>query len=283
MSQLLLVALTDCEQHALEWRGKGEKSYVTFTEPGVRRPFSRGLNSDLFIASSTDFGTRWKALLKQLERSTDGRMEADEDEIDCLVYTAVVGYGAVTDLFRAGNRGSPGSFFEIVVGALLSVLARRHEEGGPKIAVPGTTDVESIPIDITLRRTSDREVSLAVPTKISTRERISQAYVHQRMLDVLEPEQWRSILCIANENNRGAPKQSTPQEKTVDNCWLVDTTVAGTIVQYERYTSHMTGLYYLDPPEGYLNSSKAEFPIVRRFSSLLRDDLPTILSVGKQM
>jgi hypothetical protein len=280
--RVLSVLLENCDRHSLGWRGRGTKEYEAFTLRGTTIPFSRGINVGLFIHDEKMFGDLWKRYLEALAQARGSGSPVlgglASPDINRLVYTAVVGYGAATDLFGAGNRGGPGTFFEMVIGPSIAWLTGRVEHGGPTLAVPGTDETETIPIDLSFRATDPSEVHLAIPTKISTRERISQAYVHQRMLDVLEPGGWRSVLCIANENNRMGPPRAAAAAKTVDASWLVDTTVAETIVQYERYTSHLSGLYYLDPPDAYINSGLKGLPRVRHFGDLLTGDLRQLLS-----
>ncbi len=265
--------------HPIEWDGAGEKDFVVLTETGTEQPFSRGLNLGLWIEDSELVRQGWErfsaALFEARSSGSASLTGFTRDEVDRLLYTAVVGFGAVNDIIRGGNRGGPGSYFEMVMGPTLELLTGRKEQGGPTLPIPGSDLTETIPIDITFPGASD-DTSLAVPTKISTRERISQAYVHQRMLEVLQPGRWRTILCVANENNRlrqkGAGSTATPSGHR-----LVDTLVPGTIVQYRRYISTISTIYYLDPPQPYLQRTDSDFPSVKRISSLLFGDLVSLL------
>ena len=109
-----------------------------------------------------------------------------------------------------------------------------------------------------------------IPTKISSRERISQAYVHQRILDADGSRAFRSVLCIANENNMAGGR-------SLETAYLKDTLVPDTIVQYEAFIAKLAGLYYLDPPAGYLPPPPL-FPSVRQFHTLLTADLPRLVA-----
>jgi hypothetical protein len=55
---------------------------------------------------------------------------------------------------------------------------------------------------------------------------------------------------------------------------LKETLVPGTIALYQKYISHIDGIYYLDPPARYLNGSGRGLPKIGTVGSLLTEDLP---------
>ena len=271
------------EIHPFAFRGKGMKSYVVAVKPGASTAFSRAINSDLFIFDEDDFESRWRDFSSAVRESA-GRCalaKIDAGEVDRLVYSAVVGYAAAVDLFNPGDRGGPGSFLEMVMGPLLSVLTARPEGASISIPVPETGDVEKVTTDLSFGDENDMRVVLVVPTKISTRERISQAYVHQLILDRATKgtgTTYRSALVIANENNTAFPSGLAMSAKTHERGWTQETLVPGTIVLYQKYVSHLSGLYYLDPPIRYASSSPLNFPKVSTVGALITLDLPELLA-----
>lgn len=267
------------ELHEIDFKGKGKKHYRVFVAPGNKRPFSRAVNSDLFVPSADDFKVLWERFVVALEEA--GRSEtyritaASSEEIDRAFYTVVIAYACAVDLCSPGNRGGPGTLFEMAIGPAVSILTNRDETGEVRIEDPGR-DIEFVKTDLTF--VGDTAPVLVVPTKITTRERIVQPFVHQRILDVARPNEYRSVLCVCSENNVDCPDGTTAQNRTYDVCWLKDTLVPGTIALYENYVAALSGLYYLDPPASYLDGTYRGLPPIRTFGSLLTNDLPALLS-----
>lgn len=263
------------------WRGLGSKQYAVAALPGSQVQFSRAINERLFLSDPAEFRQVWGRFEKALAGSAGSRRLTgiEDDLIDQAVYTAVVGYAAAVDLFNPGDRGGPGSFFEMITGPAISLLTGRAEGAAVTVPVRETGEIERITTDLSFVG-ADGEPVLVVPTKISTRERISQAYVHQRILDAVHEAGgplYRSVLAIANENNTMFPPRTNRAEKTIAAGWTQETLVPGTIVLYHKYVAKLDGLYYLDPPHRYVTNPPASFPTVRPFSALLTQDLEVLL------
>ncbi len=266
-----------------EWKGRGPKSYRVAVLPGKPTLFSRALNADLLIDEPDDFERRWSDALRAVQQSA-GTCElagVGTHELNSLLYSAVVGYAAAVDLFNPGDRGGPGTYFEMVIGPLLSILTGRSEGGAISIPIFETGETESVPVDLSFAADGS-SIVLVVPTKISTRERISQAYVHQRILDTAGAQHgrtYRSVLAIANENNTMFARDTPAVRRTWDVGWTQETLVPGTIVLYHKYVAELSGLYYLDPPTRYVKDPPAVFPVVRTLGDLFATDLPGLLRV----
>lgn len=283
------------EPKSFAFKGAGNKQYGVFVKPGTGRPFSRPYNSDLFVASPREFTSLWERFVAALERSSDekdnlfaaileqGSDPADRfvlsgisrEDVDRALYTVVIGYAAVVDLLSRGNRSQPGILFEMAVGPAISLLTGRSEGGAIKLEVPDADGEVTVTTDLSF--VGDAHV-LVVPTKITTRERISQPFVHQRILDAAQSGMYRSVLCICSENNVACPPQMPEEDRTYDACWVQDTLVPGTIALYQTYVAPLSGLYYIDPPQPYLDGTRGGLPPVRRFGSLLTEDLPALLA-----
>ncbi len=268
--------------HDFEWRGMGDKSYQVAALPGSSVQFSRAINVALFIEDPREFSAVWERVQSALLASAgDGQLAGiDASDVNRVAYSAVVGYAAAVDLFNPGDRGGPGSYFEMLVGPMVSLLTGRAESAAIAIPVPETGQLERVTTDLSFVG-GDGDVVLVIPTKISTRERISQPYVHQRILDAVHATggpHYRSALAIANENNTMFPPRTAKAQKAFDRGWTQETLVPGTIVLYHKYVSELAGLYYLDPPNRYVMNPPVHFPRIAPFASMLMEDLPTLLA-----
>ena len=272
-----------CDRHPLRWDMNDDKKFVVFTRPGEPRPFSRAMNTRLFIEDGEEFYERWQRFLAHL-RHCAGQTQLvgiEVEEVNSLFHSAVIGFGAGMDLFSGGNRKAPGTFLEMAVGPTIAILTGRRERGQVTLPDPGTGVEERIPVDLhfaALESDPPGSPTLVVPTKISTRERISQVFIHQRMLDALRPGGYRSALVACNENNTRIPSGLPAADRTPENCSLTDTLVPGTIRKYQRLVAPIHGMFYTDPPASYLNGQRAGLPSVRTFGDLLAQDLPGLLA-----
>ena len=166
------------------------------------------------------------------------------------------------DLWRPGSRKTPGTFFEILVGSLVQAVTPRLTR---RAHVPLLEPGESVSTDIVFLEPGERG-GLAIPVKITTRERIVQPFAHQRILDAVFGEgRFRSILVCVSEMQR--------QRDTGANAICVP----GTIRQFQRYLAPLAGLYYLDPPARYLRDDVTGLIPVGTLGDLLAHDLPSRL------
>jgi hypothetical protein len=266
---------TNASAYSIGWEGGGNKSYNVFSISPDVTTWSRAVNTALFVDDSRKFQELFREFADRVI-SNRGQLTVDgitSEDIDIILYTIVISFAVVTDLYNLG-RGMSGTFFEIMTGAVLSLLTGRQETGDVILPVPGTIEREVIKVDLTFHDPGGG-VSLAVPTKISTRERISQAFVHARILNTARPGGYRHILCIVNENNAF---NYQGQPKTIRTVYLRDTLVPKTIALYQRYVAELDGLYYLDPPAQYLAGTRAGLPPIQHFSTLLKGDLIELLT-----
>lgn len=271
----LIHLLQNTDSHRISWQGRGDKSYYVFTPRNEIHRWSRAINEDLFVSDPSEFKARWDRFSDSVASNVGEHSVPAElgPEIDTACYTAVMSFAANLDLFNP-SRGASGTLFEMIIGPMIAALTNRTESGDIRIEVPGGYGHDTVKVDLTFHDLHGG-TSLAVPTKISTRERISQAFVHARILQVASPGRYRNVLCILNENNvfyfRGT------QERTVNTIFVRETLVPKTIALYQRYLASLEGLYYADPPEPYLIGAPAGLPRVAHISSLLTGDLRELL------
>ena len=271
------VLLTLAEPHSVAWQGQGDKSYRVYTEIGHSRTWSRAVNEDLFIESHADFVNAWDAFEAACNDAADRLSLSGYPpyEVDRVLYTAVMSWAVGVDLFKP-SRGLGGTYFEMLVGPVVSLLSGLPETGDVTIRLPDGLGTEVVKVDLTFHN-EERGRSLAIPTKISTRERVSQPYVHARILEAAFPGRYATVLCVVNENNAFHERGTPVALRSVHSLYLSDTLVPGTIALYQKYIAGLAGLYYLDPPYRYVNDTPAGFPNVGTLGEMLVEDLPGLL------
>lgn len=264
--ELTVVAVSEID---IEESGGQRKVYQVKRRNGS---LSRPIREDLFIADPEAFDRSWKELIKAIERSKDKGLRertVTTSNLDSILYTTVIAFAASYDLYKPKSRKTPGTFFEVTVGTLLGEFAGLTR--GKQVALPGTRD--KVPTDIVLKGPEGKP-SLVIPTKITTRERIVQVWVHQRILDsafnTSGNQQYKTVLVAVNEIQRDG-------EKGVN-----EICVPGQVRLYQNYIAKLSGMYYLDPPLAYTKSefsrSLSSLP-VKTMSALLTGDLATLLDL----
>ena len=234
------------------------KSYHVFREGSH---LSRPIRASMFVTDEDELEARWQSLVASA-RPCSSRYDALPSDIDSVLYTVVSGFSVCYDLWRRGSRKTPGTFLEVLVGSLVqAVTPTMNRRAHIPLLEPG----ESVSTDIVFMEPDGRG-GLAIPAKITTRERIVQPFAHQRILDaVFGDGRFRSILVCVSEMQR--------QRETGANAICVP----GTIRQFQRYLAPLAGLYYLDPPARYLREDVTRLIPVRTLGDLLAHDLPSRL------
>lgn len=234
------------------------KSYDVFRDGSQ---LSRPIRASMFVTDEDELEAAWEALVAAA-RPGDAQYDASPNEINAVLYTVVNGFSICYDLWRPGSRKTPGTFFEILIGSLVQAVSPRMTR---RAHVPLPEPSESVSTDIVFLEPDGRG-GLAIPAKITTRERIVQPFAHQRILDAVFGEgTFRSILVCVSEMQR--------QRDTGANAICVP----GTIRLFQRYLAPLAGLYYLDPPARYLRDDVTGTIPVRTLGDLLAHDLPSRL------
>lgn len=164
-------------------------------------------------------------------------MQAPFDrELDQYLYTAAMSYPIANDLTKDGDKKSPGTFFEILIGHI--VASRYGINPQTSIEVPSLDREYTIPTDFIFRLGKDRRIHL--PVKISTRERVVQVWAHQKLLDgIFGVDRFRGVLVCLTETNKRRNKSVV--EVCLPNQWAA----------YQMYVAKLERVYYLDLPMKY--------------------------------
>lgn len=256
---------------SIAWAGPDSRQSEVLTLGGK---WSRPLNTDLLIRDPRAFGAAWDKFERGVVASagTGFLSGMTPYEVNTVCYTATALFAACVDLFKP-SQATPGVFLELLTGASVAVLSGRPETGDVLLVLPGGLGAETVKVDLTFVQQAG--VSLAVPTKTSTRERVSQPYVHARILEAAQPGRWRTVLCVVNESN--ATWLHPSGSKTVSNLAVKETLVPKTIVLYQKYVASLAGIYYMDPPPSYLGGKIPGMPPVATYGEFLTRDLGTLL------
>lgn len=91
------------------------KDYFAFVTTTPKRRTSRGINRALF---DDDIGH----VTSTLEALLGGTVPQDAGELHAALYTAAIGFPAAIDITKDGDKKSPGTYLEMLVGHLVSSM-----------------------------------------------------------------------------------------------------------------------------------------------------------------
>ena len=236
LARLSLTFLQEnCSPVELNSRVPG-KSYRAYRRRDAPLVVSRPANRDYFLCDAVRIDRMWNDW---------NRRRLSTDALSRFLYTVALAPCLSLELFDRQNKKGPATYFECFVGHL----------------VAGTTGTEPrrravLPIrDRSVRLTMDfifdldEQASLHLAVKMSTRERVVQAWAHQRLLDsAFGVGRYRGIMVLFGET-----KLDSRSHEVVEICvpdqWLA----------YQALLAQMKCIYYFDPPERYLQLA-SQFP-----------------------
>lgn len=270
----------------------GIKNYTVLQDQSSRsRPFLKQLMLD-----HSSFDKAWDSLIKSADTEKH-LFQVSEEFATTVLYSSVMAFALCYDLWKPKSRKTPGTFLEVVIGSVLSLLAPRPiAERGKFIKLPRNRELVDLPesellvkdeIDVSSEG-NDEEVDLVgsvstdivfefkngnetrgivIPAKITTRERIVQPFAHQRILDsAFGVGRYISVLVCVSETQRDD-----------NNGRVNEICVPGTISLFQRYLANLRGIYYLDPPQRYLALSSSGVIEVHSVGSLLTGGFAAII------
>lgn len=189
---------------------------------------SRPINTDLFDKNVS---------LSSLFAIVDGTASS-MNNLDWALYTVAMSYPLAADLTKDGDKKSPGTFFEHLVGHIFAVKFQTNPTR--RVIVPTLGKEVSIPTDYVFELANDRRIHL--PIKISTRERVVQVWAHQKLLDGMHGHgRFRGLLVCLTETNK--QQDTSVTEVCLPHQWAA----------YQMYVAQLHRVYYFDPPERYIS------------------------------
>ncbi|HET9177335.1 MAG TPA: hypothetical protein VFQ24_03170 [Terriglobia bacterium] len=226
------------------------KRYFSFRLAGQSRP----INEALYAEREGDF----LQLLRAFQR---GFRATAPEAIVSSTYSIAYSVFAANDVCEVGRKASA-TFFEILIGHIVARavgVAPRKKVRVPESGADLPTDYVFDP--------EGKSRKIHLPIKASTRERAVQAWVHQLVLDrIFGTGVYRGVLVVAAETKRDS--------KTGE---VIEICVPKQLQMFQSRVAELSRVYYLDPPQSYLDLA-SKFPRleVRSFGQAL-SDLPTLL------
>jgi hypothetical protein len=155
-----------------------------------------------------------------------------------MLYTACLASCLALELFDRQNKKGPATWFECIIGHVLARALGCNPQKAVSLAIEGTH--ARMTMDFLFHPQGQRRVHL--PVKMSTRERVVQAWAHQRILDAAYGiGTYRGIMIVFAETKLNS-KSLEVIEICVPEQWLV----------YQSLISRMERIYYFDVPERYI-------------------------------
>ena len=266
LAEILRVSQTCVQKLATEAASQFQaelsgKTYHVFTSENGR--ISRPYLPSLYVSDDDEYVALWKELQagcvadEHLIRLCGG-LDETIIKVNKALYTAVTSFSVCYDLWKWGSRKTPGTFFEVLLGTWLTLLLRDYQRT-KFIELPGYE--EKVSTDIVFSKPDG--INLVFPAKITTRERIVQPFAHQRILEsVFGMNRYRSLLLCMSETQRD------DEDRSVN-----EICVPGTVRLFQKHLSTMSGIYYLDPPQRYLQPNVTDVIPVASVGRLLAADL----------
>ncbi len=175
-------------------------------------------------------------------------------------YTLAMSFACVVDLINPGDKQTPGTYFQYLVTHLLS----QHYQVNPseRIRVKMGEDTISLTMDLIFETQKDN-ARYHVAVKNSTRERASEVWAHQRILDESFGKSVYKGILIGLAETKLDHKALSVIEICVPDQWRI----------YQQYIAQLSRIYYLDPPAVYMElNNKPPFIVVKSFGDFFYED-----------
>ncbi len=229
------------------------KQYIAFN---IDNSKSRPVNKNLF--SDVDLVAKFLDLVK----ADDVRGNISSADITSACYTIVMSLACYVDLTNKGDRQTPGTFFQYLITHILT----KHFKSNPstRVKVQIGDDVVSLTMDLILSVDEGR-TKYHIAVKNSTRERASEIWAHQKILDKAFGDNTYTGLFIGLAETKLAHTSNEVTEICVPDQWRA----------YQAFISNLHTIYYLDIPTAYRNLyNKPPYIIVRPFGDFFYDIEP---------
>lgn len=238
--ELAVIALQflgeDCEQVELHSLVPG-KEYVSFARDGV---VARPANRELFANDVRAITRDWASWAR-------GR-EIGHPRLSQMLYTVALAPGLAMELFNRNDKKSPATFFEHMIGHIFAKSLGIAPVRSATLPVSGRS--VRMTMDFLFEIDGDAP-NIHLPVKMSTRERVVQAWAHQRLLDSAYGDgTYKGVMVAFSETKLDIRKREVV-EICVPDQWLT----------YQSLLANMERIYYFDVPVRYRELTD-EFPSV---------------------
>lgn len=222
----------DCEQVDLQSLATG-KEYISFSRNSV---VARPVNLAYFISNLDEVVGYWR------HWASGGHL--DGDRLAQVLYTVAIAPCLAYDLFNRNDKKSQATYFERMVGHIFAKSLGIEPMKSAELPVLGH------PVRMTMDFLFERDgntPNIHLPVKISTRERVVQAWAHQRLLEsAYGAGSYAGTLVVFSETKLDVRKREVV-EICVPDQWLA----------YQSLLAKMENIYYFDIPVRYKELTNA--------------------------
>jgi hypothetical protein len=248
--------LKKCQPIELISRVPG-KRYFSFKKAQV---VARPANEELFVMDPNVIKRLWKSWLAETVSPQDFAR---------LTYTIALAPSLAMELFDRQNKKGPATFFECYIGHMFAKAVGINPTKKARLPVHGRQVLMTMDFLFDMGNTH-RKVHL--PVKMSTRERVVQAWAHQRLLDAAYGDgAYRGIMVLFSETKLDS-RSLEVVEICVPDQWLA----------YQALLAHMDRIYYFDVPCRYqaLTDKYPEVIVIKPFGEFFREREAVLHSQG---
>ena len=236
-----------CRQIDLVSRVPG-KAYFGFKKANV---VARPANKNFFLPDPDSISRLWKKWQAETITPT---------EFGRLTYTVALAPCLAMEIFDRQNKKGPATFFECYIGHLFARSVGVNPTKRARLPVRGRNVLMTMDFLIDMGK-KYRKVHL--PVKMSTRERVVQAWAHQRLLDAAYGNGlYRGIMVLFSETKLDS-RSLEVVEICVPDQWLA----------YQSLLAHMDRIYYFDVPDRY-QALTQQFPdviVIKQFGEFFSE------------
>lgn len=226
------------------------KNYVAYVRTAAETITSRPANLALFAPNVDEVDAAWEAWI------TGHALPMDAAR---FWYTAALAPCMGLELFDRQNKKGPATYFEALIGHIVATQL------GSEPRRAQTFEVSGRPTRLTmdfLFDANDRHSAIHLPVKMSTRERVVQAWAHQRILDrAFHEGTYKGVMVCFSETKLSARSREVV-EICVPDQWLA----------YQALLAKMARIYYFDIPTRYRDLT-TKFPELLQIRNV--HNLPT--------
>lgn len=219
---------SECTSVDLTSRVPG-KRYVSYVRKDAAASLSRPANAAIFNPDADLVSRQWQSWW-------DGKIS--RDDLARMSYSIALAPCLALELFDRQNKKGPATYFECLIGHIFAkaIGVNPHKKA--------TLQVEGQDVRMTMDFLFDmgeKNRHIHLPVKMSTRERVVQAWAHQRLLDgAFGLNKYRGIMVCFTETKLDLRKREVV-EICVPDQWLA----------YQSLLAKMDRIYYFDVPTRY--------------------------------
>lgn len=213
------------------------KNFISFSRNDV---VARPANRDLFELDAEYVEEHWRSWREQPTATGFER----------LAYTVALAPCLAFELMNRNNKKGPATYFECLVGHIfarsLDLEPTRHA------TLPVLGQRSRMTMDFLFER-AEGVANIHLPIKMSTRERIVQAWAHQRVLDAtFGLGHYQGIMVLFSETKLDS-RTLDVVEICVPDQWLI----------YQTLLAKMHCIYYFDMPVRYRELARTHPEVIQ--------------------